>query len=421
MPKRTLLRGGTVIDGLGSAARHHTSLLTENNTIQAIGHEADALAAADPATEVVDVTGCTVIPGLVDMHSHLSYVPNPRGPLGINDTLSIEANTLEAVGNAWTYLRHGFTTLLDVGTRGSIASSVRDAVSQGLICGPRVVASGQVISSTGGLMNSYPSWVDVRLGNGASADGEVEIRREVRRQSIAGVDSIKLGVTGQLGTRARDWLLLSQGEIAVAVDEARRRRLSVGAHAYGPEAVAAAISGGVNIVHHAFAGLTEETIDLFARMGTFLVPTAMAFIDKPTPAGWPDASRQYYESNLAGYISGLQQILASDLKDQVAVGSDSGISNPTATTAKEILLFERLGLTSIEAIRAATHNAARALSLDDTIGSLEVGKQADVSVVSGDVCSSLDLLLQPENFLLVIKGGRVVVDGRPKRTQGWTA
>lgn len=414
MLKKTLLCGGTVIDGLGRAAQQNTSLLLEDALILAIGREADALASADSGTNIVDVSGCSVIPGLIDAHSHLSYVPNPRGPMGINDSLSLEANTLQAVGNAGTYLQHGFTTVLDVGTRGRIASSIRDAVAQGLLQGPRVVASGQVISSTGGLMNSYPSWVDVRFGNGAPADGDIEIRREVRRQSVAGVDWIKLGVTGQLGTPAKDWLLLSQSEIAIAVDEARRRRLRVGAHAYGPEAVTATIEGGVDILHHGFAGITEKTIDLLADKGTFLVPTAMAFVDKPTPAGWPEASKRYYESHIDDYVAGLQQILGSELKSQVAVGSDSGISNPTAKTAKEIMLFERLGLSPVDAIRAATYNSARALQLEESLGSLEAGKQADVCVVEGDLSTSLGLLREPENFRLVLKAGHLVIDNRVK-------
>lgn len=405
---RIAIRNGTVIDGLGGEPVTAT-VLVEGSEIRAVGDAADAALNDGLDTTIIDAQGSTVIPGLIDAHSHLSYVPNSRGPLGINDSLDIETNTINAIENAGTYLRHGVTSVLDVGTRGRIAVAVRNAQARGAIRGPRVVASGQVISTTGGLMNSYPEWVSVSGGNGARADDETEIRREVRRQSNIGVDNIKLGVTGQLGTNARDWLLLSREEIAVAVDEARRRQLMVAAHAYGTEAVIATLEGGVRTLHHAFAGLSDETLDLFAARESYLVPTAMAFIGKTPPARWPQASRDYYEANVDAYQSGLQAVLGSHLKERVATGSDSGISNPTATIAKEIVLFGELGLSPVGAIRAATFNAARALGIEQRVGSIEVGKTADICIVDGDIVTNLRLLQDPSSFKVVMQDGVVVV------------
>src|SRR5699024_159611 len=158
-----------------------------------------------------------------------------------------------------TYLERGFTTIVDVGTRGNIAAAIRDSIAEGLILGPRVVASGQVISSTGGLMNNYPEWVEVENTNGARTDGLENLRQEVRRQSNNGGDASKLGVTGGMASRAREWLLLSEAEVAVVVDEAQRRDLLTGAHVFGVRAVTAAARGGIRTVHHAFGGLSAET------------------------------------------------------------------------------------------------------------------------------------------------------------------
>lgn len=408
MPRTTILKNATVIDGTGAAARSGTSVVIRDAKIVAVGRDADVGVSSQSDATVVDLQGYTVIPGLIDAHAHLSYFPNPRGPMGLNYSVSLEENTIWALGNASTYLCRGFTTILDVGTRGRIAAAVRDAIDGGIVPGPRVVASGQVISTSGGLMNSYPEWLNVRGGNGAPVDGEDEIRREVRRQSLTGVDNIKLGVTGQLGTSARDWLLLSESEVAVAVDEARRRHLTVAAHAYGPEAVTAALEGGVDTLHHAFAGLTPETLELLHASSAYLVPTAMVFIDKAPPPSWPRASVDYFERHIDGYADALKQIAACELRHRVAVGSDSGISNPTASTAREIVLLENLGFTAVEAIRAATQTGARALRLDSEIGTIEEGKLADLCVVRGDLTEDLRRLEDADQIHLVIKSGKVV-------------
>lgn len=408
MSNVVIFKNVTLIDGTGAPARAATSVLVQGSRIRAIGLEADATAKDEAGAAEVNGQGFTLIPGLIDAHAHLSYFPNPRGPMGLNYAVSLEENTIRALANARTYLRHGFTTILDVGTRGRIASAVRDAISEGSVPGPRVVASGQVLSTTGGLMNSYPEWVDVRNGNGARVDGEDSIRREVRRQSLMGVDNIKLGITGQLGTSARDWLLLSEHEVAIAVDEARRRHLTVAAHAYGTEAVSAALKGGVDTLHHAFAGLNDETLDLLADSSAFLAPTAMVFIGKTPPDSWPKASIDYFTRHLEGYENALLQVAASELRERVIVGSDSGISNPTASTAREIVVLEKLGFSAENAIKAATLTAARALRLDYELGTVEAGKLADICMVRGDLTQDISALMHPANFHLVIKSGQVV-------------
>lgn len=407
MSEQTLFTNATLIDGTGAPAARSTSVLVLGSRIQAVGAEADALAQKNPQTDTVDCTGHTIIPGLIDTHVHVSYFPNPSGPMGLNYSVSLEENTIRAIGNAATYLCNGFTTVMDVGTRGRIASAVRDAVDSGLVPGPRIRSSGQVISSTGGLMNSYPSWVTVVGGNGAPADDEVAIRREVRKQSIDGIDNIKLGVTGQMGTNARDWLLMSQAEIAIAVDEAQRRRLTVAAHAYGTAAVSAALKGGVTTLHHAFAGLTPLTLDLLAESSAYLAPTAMVFIGKEPSSNWIQASVEYFEQNIDAYEAALNSIATSELSSRVIVGSDSGISNPTATTAREIVILERYGFSTEGAIRAATGTAAQALGLGDSIGTVEAGKVADLCVVRGELTDHLGLLEEPGNLRFVIKEGRV--------------
>lgn len=407
MPTALIFRNATLIDGTGRPARP-TSVVVRDAEIVAVGSEVDAVLPAGIEVSEVDCDGFTLIPGLIDAHSHLSYFPHAKGPMGLNYSVSLEENTVRAVINAAIYLRHGFTTILDVGTRGRIASVLRDIISEGLVPGPRVIASGQVLSTTGGLMNSYPDWVKVSHGNGAAVDSKDSIRHEVRRQSLSGVDNIKLGITGQLGTRAREWLLLSTDEVAIAVDEARRRDLTVAAHAYGRAAVEAAIKGGVDTVHHAFAGLTDATLDLLADSSAYLVPTAMVFVDKTPPPTWSKSTADYFNQHIDKYMDALRKVADSELRDRVIVGSDSGISNPTATTAREIVLLERLGFSVEDAIRAATLSAARALRIDKEVGSLEVGKTADLCLVKGDLTTNLDALLQPENFHLVLKSGKVV-------------
>ena len=221
---------------------------------------------------ILDCAGLTMMPGLIDAHAHLVY--SGFHSLDAIDRCSIETHTINAVLNANRVLQAGYTTIRDVGTVGNVAVAVRDAITEGKVPGPTVVASGSILFGTGGLGETLPPHWTSEHGLGKRVDGPDEIRREVRRQIRAGVDNIKLAASGvEVGPYAWTWMTtFSEEEIRVAVDEAHRWGRTVAIHAQSYDSVRFALRAGVDTIEHG-TRIDSEAIELFRRSDTVLVPT----------------------------------------------------------------------------------------------------------------------------------------------------
>jgi imidazolonepropionase-like amidohydrolase len=393
-----------LIDGRGGPPVERAHVRFHDGKIQ----QAIALGEPPAADVLVDCAGLTLLPGLIDAHAHLVY--SGFRSLDAVDRCSIETHTINATINAERVLRAGYTTIRDVGTVGNVAVAVRDAIAEGKVRGPEVVASGSILYGTGGLGDTLPPHWTSEYGLGKRVDGPDEIRREVRRQLRAGVDNIKLAASGvEVGPYAWTWMTtFSEDEIRVAVDEAHRWGRTVAIHAQSYDSVRFALRAGVDTIEHG-TRMDDETIALFARSNAVLVPTLstlFSVLELGATLNLLPKQRQEMAVNEPLWLDSLRRAKAAGIP--VAAGADLGNRYPHGSNAREIELLVRVGFTPMEALCAATSVAARALRREDRIGSIEAGKAADLLLFDGDPLTDIAQLQDPARIALVIKNGKPV-------------
>lgn len=403
-PQDCVLTNVRLIDGTGAPPVGRAHVRLQDGKIDAV-----ATSGEPPLADIVlDCEGLTLLPGLIDAHAHLVY--SGFRSLEAIDRTPIETHAINAVLNAKRVLRAGYTTIRDVGTVGNVAVAVRNAISEGKIDGPTVVASGSILFGTGGLGDTLPAHWTSECGLGKRVDGTEEIRREVRKQLRDGVDNIKLAASGvEVGPYAWTWMTtFSEEEIRVAVDEAHRWGRTVAIHAQSYDSVRFALRAGVDTIEHG-TRMDDETIALFARSKAVLVPTLstlFSVLELGATLNLAPKQRQEMAVNEPLWLDSLARAKAAGIP--VAAGADLGNRYPHGRNAREIELLVRVGFTPMEAICAATSVAARALRRQDVIGSVEPGKSADLLLFNGDPLSEITQLQDAERIALVIKAGRPV-------------
>jgi imidazolonepropionase-like amidohydrolase len=307
-------------------------------------------------------------------------------------------------------LRAGYTAVRDVGTIGNVAVAVREAIAAGKVPGPEVVASGSILCATGGLGDTLPPHWRSAHGLGQIVDGPDEIRRAVRRQIRAGVDNVKLAASGvEIGPYAHTWMTtFSEEETRVAVEEAHRWGRTVAVHAQSYDAVRFALRAGANTIEHG-TRMDDETIALFVRSGAVLVPTLQTLfsvLELGAAHNLQPKHREEMAVNEPLWLDSLRRAKAAGVP--IAASADLGNRIPHGANAKELALLVRAGFTPMEAIVAATSVAARALKRQDRIGSLEVGKAADLLLFDGDPLAEIEQLMELDRIALVVKNGQPV-------------
>lgn len=299
---------------------------------------------ADEAVALVDVTGKVLMPGMIDCHFHGAYQDvtcwedyDLRRP--------IEHTTLLAARNAQTLLEVGFTSARDTGTRALVAVAVRDMINDGVILGPRLMAGGRIISSTGGLSDAYGYWVQNQASLGEVVDGVNDVVRAVRGQIKYGVNNIKLEAsgTGISPYSASRKQTLTMEELAAAVQEAHRNGVRVACHAQATEGIKNAVRAGVDTVEHG-SFLDEEGADLMKAAGTVLVPTISVlylYMHKGPEVGVPPWVVEKFRGDLDAHMDSVRLALHKGIP--MAVGSDSGHRfNPQSGIAIELALMVAL-------------------------------------------------------------------------------
>jgi imidazolonepropionase-like amidohydrolase len=398
----TILRGAYLIDGTGADPRPDATLVIEGARIIAVGSGTGPRAPA--GATVVDVAGQTVMPGLFDCHVHLEMDAG-ASPLVSLATEPPEQTFGAAARRAAAILRRGVTTVRDCGAKGWGVIRLRDAIAAGTAEGPRILACGQAIGARGGHAPVICDPVDDEASAAAAA----------RRQLDAGADFIKMMVTGGFGKDGEQLghseLSAAQIRAAAAVAHAAGKKLT--AHAYGTEGIRHAIAGDADSVEHA-AFLDEETIHLLRARGIFIVPT-LTNTYRVTTQGARSGVLDYLVATASAALPTMMTNAGRAHREGVpmAIGTDGGSwVNAHGDVATEVRLRIETGASPLEAVTMATLGSARCLGLDHSVGTLAVGKLADVIVLDGDPLSDPSAL---ERVRAVYTAGTPVrLDGEPR-------
>ena len=370
---------------------------------------------AGSGAQVVELGDATIMPGLIDCHTHIADFVLPSHYLTTmfpkyRTADNVPEATIYSVRNAQAMLRNGFTTLRDVGGGAGIDLAIRNAVNDGAILGPRILAAGQALSITGGHgdSNDVPGWVeeDPAVKGGAISYGPYGFRELVRQNVKLHVDVIKILATGGVLSYGDVWDIpqFNLDEVQAVVEESTKFRRKVAAHAHGDEGIAIAVEGGVNSVEHG-TGVSEKTLNNMRQRGTNLVPTIWALdsiLQPGNPNHVPATSIQKAEYAARLRNEGMHRAIASSVT--IAYGTDAGVF-PHSQNNKDFTLLVSLGMRPIDVLRSATANAAALIGLSDR-GILASGKLADVVVFNGD--PTRDIALMERQPALVMLGGQKV-------------
>ena len=400
-----LVKAGKLLDVRKGAYLEGAALWIEGDRIKEVGRLADVQAHAPHNAKVLDLSRATVLPGLIDCHTHLlsRFASTPDGYLLGLATKSQAFRALEGAADARLTLYAGFTSVRDVENEGSDYADValRDAIEQSLVEGPRMQVATRAIAAVG-QYNPFGVSPDlINFPTGAQMVSGVEDARRAAREQIGhGADLIKVYADWQHPT-------LTVDELRVIVEEAHKQNLKVAAHATTPEGIRNAVTAGVDSIEHGHRA-DRETLEMMKAKGIFLVPTVGvvdASLERTRNEPMTPERRERREALLRSIQQSVQQAMSLGVK--IASGFDAGGAANQGKNADELLALTRRGMPPMEAIRAATINAAELLSWQDRVGALEPGHYADLIAVEGDPLTDIAVLQQVK---FVMKGGTVVKD-----------
>jgi imidazolonepropionase-like amidohydrolase len=397
------VKAGRLVDVESGAVLENQIILIRGERIEAVG----AGLAIPSDAKIIDLSRMTVLPGLIDCHTHLVDVEDVDPLNELKKTSARKA--FDSIGNARKTLEAGFTTVRDVGTyRALVDVELRDAIERGDVVGPRMFVAGAYVTITGGagaVTGFAPDltlpW-DLRYGIANSPD---EVRQRIRELATQRVDHIKVLATGAVLTHnsrpgAEDF---TPAELEAAVDEARKFGMKVAAHAHGAQGIKNAVRAGVASIEHGSL-LDDEGIDLMKQHGTYLVADhydgdyiAEEAAKRGMPKTFLDKSAQLQGLALENF----RKAVRAGVK--IAYGTDAAVY-PHGRNARDFAYYVRYGLTPMQAIQAATVNAADLIGATANVGSIKAGKYADLIAVAGDPLKDVTVL---EHVVLVMKGGKV--------------
>lgn len=415
----TLLRGGSVIDGTGTAPQPNTSVYIEGEKILAVGADADALATANSQTRTVDVAGLTVMPGIIDAHTHVTL-----GEPASNDELFHRREpataALVAAYNVRKILQAGVTSILDVDGIYNIGPALRDAINAGIVEGPSMK------SGTFALMTAVGGTAGRMIPNhGTAGYAEVVHNRDemvqvVRRQVKDGADIIKIHVTGVIPTRSGEIQVWTLDELKTVCDTAHDLGVRVTAHCRGDQATYDAVVAGCDIIWHA-SFLGDRALEAIIERKTAVGPV-FTFLANLSEYGAKAGATATVQSVFAGELeqTGSRLRQAFEAGVPLLCGSESGFSiTPYGHWhAREMEVFvQHMGLTPLQAISCATYTNAHALEQFGQVGIIAPNTQADILVVDGHPEKNVSILGDKSTFRhLFKKGVEVTLQPVPERT-----
>jgi imidazolonepropionase-like amidohydrolase len=404
-PVSIVVKSGRILDVREGVYIENAALWIEGDQIKEVGPASDVQAHAPKGIRVIDLGGATVLPGLIDCHTHImARIPQGHDGYVLNLATKSQAfRALEGAYDARITLQAGYTTIRDVESEGSEYADValRDAINQGLAEGPRMQVATRAIAAVG-QYNPFgvsPDLTDFPTG-AQMVSGVEEARRAVREQIGHGADLIKVYADW-------DYPTLTVEEMRVIVEEAHKQKLKVAAHATTPEGIRNALNAGVDSIEHGH-GADREDLEMMKAKGTFLVPTVGvidAMLERTKNDPMTPERRARREARLQGIQEAIQTAKSMGVK--IAAGFDAASAEEQGKNATELAAMTKRGLTPLQAIQAATLNAAELLNWQDKVGTLEAGHYGDLIAVNGDPLADITVL---QHVKFVMKGGVVIKD-----------
>ena len=394
------IKAGTLIDVTRGTSLSNRVIVVQDDKIERVAASADIT--IPPGANVIDLSGKTVLPGLIDMHDHLTGDHRFHGYSGLG--ISVPRETLYGVLNARKTLAAGFTTVRNVGAGGYSDVALRDAINDGEIDGPRMRVSGPSIGITGGHCDNNllpPEYADRSTG---VADGPWAVRAKVREVIKYGADVIKFCATGGVLSKGDSvgGQQYTLEEMSALVDEAHQHDRKVAAHAHGADGIRAAITAGVDSIEHASL-IDDEGIRLAKQHGTFLVMDIYNdtfILEHGASVGMLPESLE--KERAIGQLQRDNFRKAFEAGVRMAFGSDGGVY-PHGDNGRQFHYMVEYGMTPLQAIQAATIHAAELIGWSGKVGAIAPGHYADIIAVDGDPLKTVEVL---ENVSFVMKGGK---------------
>ncbi len=390
--QQTYIQCGRLIDGKSNSVQTEMTIIVESNKIIDVRKGYQSGAAND---KLINMRNQTVMPGFIDSHVHLSSETSKNKYME-NFTLNDDDNALRAVKYSERTLMAGFTTVRDLG--GIVAISLRNAINQGDIKGPRILAAGKSIATTGGHADPSNGYSRALIGDPEAKDGVInspeEARKAVRQRYKESSDVIKITATGGVLSNAKDGAgaQFTEDEIKAVVSTAKDYGYRVAAHAHGAEGMKRAIRAGVSSIEHG-TFMDDEVIALMKEKGTYYVPTITAGKSVADSAKIPGYYPPLVVPKAIATGPKIQSTFAKAYKEgvKIAFGTDAGVF-AHGKNYKEFEYMVEAGMPAMEAIKSATMNAADLLGISDRTGSIEKGKFADIIAVNGDPIKDIKVL-----------------------------
>jgi imidazolonepropionase-like amidohydrolase len=405
---RLVLRDATVLDADG--ARPRSTVVIEDRRIATVrtGESVET----GPDDRVVDLGGRTVMPGMVSSHFHATYheLGSKAAPFGLEEPPALQA--VRAAHHLELLLRNGFTGAVSAGAPYAIDASMKAAIAEGLIVGPRLMAGSRDVSTTGHAGDkSFPWYWDVGARGAINrSDGPDGFRLAVREEIKQGAEIIKMFVTGGHGTVApSEQTEMTREEITAGIEAAHQRGALVRGHIANREAIHMALDAGIDVIDHG-DGLDALAIERMVELGTFLVPSQLF----PTRFAEMMGGGLGFTAAMAADIEAALAILpkANEAGVKLLCGDDYGaIGLPHGRYADELEFYvKEAGIPPLDVIRWATRNGAELMGRSHELGAVRAGYLADLLVVDGDPLADIGVLQDQARLLAVLKGGTLVSD-----------
>lgn len=403
----TYIHAGRLIAVPGQAPRGPATIVVDEGRVQSVQ---DGFVPAPAGAATIDLKARTVLPGLIDSHTHLSTDRAGNEGLAAAMTDSLPLNAHETYWNGMKTLRAGFTTVRNLGDDQGKVLALKEAIRRGWVMGPRIIDAGESISTTGGHMDGRVGLADdvhALVGTENLCDGADDCRRAVRRQIGRGADVIKFATTGGVNSGTGLATRMFDDEARALIETAHAYGRKVAVHAHGAEGIKLAVRVGADSIEHGTM-IDDEIVKLMKEHQTFYVPTLSTvngYLERlaANPNAYPPAIKAQIDWRIGVTGKALQKAFPAGVK--IAYGTDAGVSKH-GRNADEFELLVKYGMPPAEALKAATVNAAQLLGVDKETGTIEAGKAADIIAVSGDPLADITVM-KAVNF--VMARGTVVV------------